>query len=170
MGAQSRGCNCKMYLTATGLLWKILYFWRAKVYASGNPEEEIDLTYVIIGVTLGTFLAISFVAVIICMIKKQMLDNAFGGEMNDFVMTAKFNIFNDDLTLTPLMILCPSLQPFDQRSNMGSSQNRCVLGEGGSLVEQGSGVAVPGRHTEVVKAHPPRDDVNVLGKQSTDDQ
>lgn len=39
---------------------------------------------------------------------------------------------------------------------MGSSQNRCVLGEGGSLVEQGSGVAVGGRHTEVVKAHPPR--------------
>lgn len=38
---------------------------------------------------------------------------------------------------------------------MGSSQNRCV-GEGGSLVEQGSGVAVGGRHTEVVKAHPPR--------------
>ncbi|XP_005498057.2 uncharacterized protein LOC102089345 [Columba livia] len=88
----------------------LLHFWRAKVYASGNPEEEIDLTYVIIGVTLGTFLAISFVAVIICMIKKQMLDNAFG----------------------------ESDGKMDRRSNMGSSQNR--------------------------------DDVNVLGKQSTDDQ
>ncbi|KAK4820572.1 hypothetical protein QYF61_001812 [Mycteria americana] len=56
----------------------LLHFWRAKAYASGNSEEEIDFTYVIIGVTLGLFLAISFVAVIICMIKKQMIDNVFG--------------------------------------------------------------------------------------------
>ncbi|XP_009998661.1 PREDICTED: putative uncharacterized protein C10orf128 homolog [Chaetura pelagica] len=56
----------------------LLYFWRAKVYASGNPEEEIDFTYVTIGVTLGALLAIAFVAVIICMIKKQMIDNVFG--------------------------------------------------------------------------------------------
>lgn len=39
----------------------------------------------------------------------------FLGEMNDFVMTAKFNIFNDDLTLTLLIILCPNLQALDQR-------------------------------------------------------
>ncbi|XP_009957323.1 PREDICTED: putative uncharacterized protein C10orf128 homolog, partial [Leptosomus discolor] len=56
----------------------LLYFWRAKVYASGNSEEEIDFTYVIVGVTLGAFLAIVFVAAIICMIKTQMIDNVFG--------------------------------------------------------------------------------------------
>lgn len=39
-----------------------------------------DFTYLIIGVTLGAFLAIGFIAVIICMIKKQMLDNVFGGK------------------------------------------------------------------------------------------
>ncbi|GAB0192225.1 transmembrane protein 273 [Grus japonensis] len=115
----------------------LLHIWRAKVYASGNSEEEIDFTYVIIGATLGAFLAIGFVAVIICMIKKQMIDNVFEGEVTDFVMAAKFNIFNDDLTLTPLMIPHPSLQAFAKRSNMGSSQNR---------------------------------DVNVLGKQSTNNQ
>ncbi|XP_062436235.1 transmembrane protein 273 isoform X2 [Rhea pennata] len=74
----------------------LLHFWRAKVYASGNSEEEIDFTYVIIGVTLGALLAIAFVAVIICMIKKQMLDNVFG----------------------------ESDGKMDRRSNMGSSQNR----------------------------------------------
>ncbi|XP_009276277.1 PREDICTED: putative uncharacterized protein C10orf128 homolog [Aptenodytes forsteri] len=57
----------------------LLHIWRATVYASGNSEEEIDFTYVIIGVTLGVFLAISFIAVIICMIKKQMIDNVFEG-------------------------------------------------------------------------------------------
>ncbi|KAM7102550.1 transmembrane protein 273 isoform 2-T3 [Ciconia maguari] len=65
----------------------LLHFWRAKVYASGNSEEEIDFTYVIIGVTLGVFLAISFVAVIICMIKKQMIDNVFGGQIWDQAKT-----------------------------------------------------------------------------------
>ncbi|XP_042674525.1 transmembrane protein 273 [Centrocercus urophasianus] len=73
----------------------LLYFWRAKVYASGNTEE-IDFTYLIIGVTLGAFLAIAFIAVIICMIKKQMLDHVFR----------------------------ESEGKMDRRSNMGSSQNR----------------------------------------------
>ncbi|KQK84340.1 hypothetical protein AAES_53066 [Amazona aestiva] len=85
-------------------------FWRAKVYASGNSGEEIDFTYVIIGVTLGAFLAITFIAVIICMIKTQMIDNVFG----------------------------ESDGKLDRRSNMGSSQNR--------------------------------DDINVPGKQSINDQ
>ncbi|KAM6265849.1 transmembrane protein 273 [Porphyrio hochstetteri] len=58
----------------------LLHFWRVKVYASGNSEEEIDFTYVIIGVILGAFLAIGFVAVIICMIRKQMIDNVFEGQ------------------------------------------------------------------------------------------
>ncbi|XP_051472820.1 transmembrane protein 273 [Apus apus] len=74
----------------------LLYFWRAKVYASGNPEEEIDFTYVTIGATLGALIAIAFVAIIICMIKKQMIDNVFG----------------------------ESDGKMDRRSNMGSSQNR----------------------------------------------
>lgn len=39
----------------------------------------------------------------------------FLGEVTDFVMAAKFNIFNDDLTLTPLTIPCPSLQAFIKR-------------------------------------------------------
>ncbi|XP_042719043.1 transmembrane protein 273 [Lagopus muta] len=73
----------------------LLHFWRAKVYASGNTEE-IDFTYLIIGVTLGAFLAIAFIAVIICMIKKQMLDHVFR----------------------------ESEGKMDRRSNMGSSQNR----------------------------------------------
>ncbi|KAM9011300.1 transmembrane protein 273 isoform 1-T1 [Guaruba guarouba] len=60
------------------LAFLLLHFWRAKVYASGNSGEEIDFTYVIIGVTLGVFLAIAFIAVIICMIKTQMIDNVFG--------------------------------------------------------------------------------------------
>ncbi|XP_013814246.2 transmembrane protein 273 [Apteryx mantelli] len=87
-----------------------LHFWTANVYASGNSEEEIDFTYVIIGVTLGAFLAIAFVAVIICMIRKQMLDNVFG----------------------------ESDGKMDRRSNMGSSQNR--------------------------------EDVNISGQKSTNDQ
>ncbi|XP_015489360.1 transmembrane protein 273 [Parus major] len=74
----------------------LLHFWRAKVYASGNPEEEIDYTYVIIGATLGAVLAIGFVAVIICMIKSKMIDNVFG----------------------------ESDGKMDRRSNTGSSQNR----------------------------------------------
>ncbi|XP_056351175.1 transmembrane protein 273 [Oenanthe melanoleuca] len=74
----------------------LLYFWRAKVHASGNPEDEIDYTYVIIGVTLGAVLAIGFVAVIICMIKAQMIDSVFGD----------------------------SDGKMDRRSNTGSSQNR----------------------------------------------
>ncbi|XP_040530128.1 transmembrane protein 273 isoform X3 [Gallus gallus] len=73
----------------------LLHFWRAKVYASGD-SEEIDFTYLIIGVTLGAFLAIGFIAVIICMIKKQMLDHVFR----------------------------ESECKMDRRSNMGSSQNR----------------------------------------------
>lgn len=36
-------------------------------------------------------------------------------EVTDFVMAAKFNIFNDDLTLTSLMIPHPSLQVFAKR-------------------------------------------------------
>lgn len=39
----------------------------------------------------------------------------FLGEVTDFVMAAKFNIFKDDLTLTPLMIPRPSLQVFAKR-------------------------------------------------------
>ncbi|KAM9610507.1 transmembrane protein 273 isoform 3-T3 [Morphnus guianensis] len=68
----------------------LFHFWRAKVYASGNLEEEIDFTYVIIGVTLGAFLAIGFVAVIICMIKNQMIDNVFGGRTWDRAKTGTF--------------------------------------------------------------------------------
>ncbi|XP_031463532.1 transmembrane protein 273 isoform X1 [Phasianus colchicus] len=64
----------------------LLHFWRAKVYASGN-SEEIDFTYLIIGVTLGAFLAIAFIAVIICMIKKQMLDHVFRGQTWDQART-----------------------------------------------------------------------------------
>ncbi|KAM4897037.1 uncharacterized protein FYW23_006082 isoform 2-T2 [Sylvia borin] len=74
----------------------LLHFWRAKVHAFENSEEEIDYTYVIIGVTLGAVLAIAFVAVIICMIKAKVIDSVFGeseGKMN-------------------------------RRSNSGSSQNR----------------------------------------------
>ncbi|XP_004174883.5 transmembrane protein 273 [Taeniopygia guttata] len=74
----------------------LLHFWRAKVHASGNPEEEIDYTYVIIGVTLGAVLAIAFVAVIICMIKAKMIDSDFG----------------------------ESDGKMEKRSNTGSSQNR----------------------------------------------
>ncbi|XP_008642117.2 PREDICTED: uncharacterized protein LOC103624600 isoform X2 [Corvus brachyrhynchos] len=74
----------------------LLNFRRAKVYASGNPEEEIDYTYVIIGVILGAVLAISFVAVVICMTKTKMIDSVF--EESDGKM--------------------------DRRSNTGSSQNR----------------------------------------------
>lgn len=74
----------------------LLHFWRAKVHASGNPEEKIDYTYVIVGVTLGAVLAIGFVAVIICMIKAKMIDSVF--EESDGKM--------------------------DRRSNTGSSQNR----------------------------------------------
>ncbi|KAM9550036.1 transmembrane protein 273 isoform 2-T2 [Guaruba guarouba] len=92
------------------LAFLLLHFWRAKVYASGNSGEEIDFTYVIIGVTLGVFLAIAFIAVIICMIKTQMIDNVFG----------------------------ESDGKLDRRSNTGSSQNR--------------------------------DDINVPGKQSINDQ
>ncbi|XP_039337264.1 transmembrane protein 273 isoform X1 [Mauremys reevesii] len=56
----------------------LLHFWRAKVSASGTSEEEvIDPKYVIIGVTLGVFLAIGFLALKICMIKRQLIDNDF---------------------------------------------------------------------------------------------
>ncbi|XP_015722267.1 uncharacterized protein LOC107315879 isoform X4 [Coturnix japonica] len=64
----------------------LLHFWKAKACASGN-SEEIDLTYLIIGVTLGAFLAIGFIAVIICMIKKQMLDHVFRGQTWDRART-----------------------------------------------------------------------------------
>ncbi|XP_053839775.1 transmembrane protein 273 [Vidua macroura] len=74
----------------------LLDFWRAKVHASGSPEEEIDYTYVIIGVTLGAVLAIGFVAVIICMVKAKMIDSDFG----------------------------ESDGKMERRSNTGSSQNR----------------------------------------------
>ncbi|EMP26570.1 hypothetical protein UY3_16355 [Chelonia mydas] len=51
-------------------------FWSAKVSASGtSEEEEIDPKYVIIGVTLGAFLAIGFLALKICMIKRQLTDS-----------------------------------------------------------------------------------------------
>ncbi|XP_027687503.1 transmembrane protein 273 isoform X5 [Chelonia mydas] len=54
----------------------LLYFWSAKVSASGtSEEEEIDPKYVIIGVTLGAFLAIGFLALKICMIKRQLTDS-----------------------------------------------------------------------------------------------
>ncbi|XP_069720223.1 transmembrane protein 273 isoform X1 [Phaenicophaeus curvirostris] len=65
----------------------LLHFRTAKVYASGNSEEEIDFTYVILGVTLGAFLAIGFVALIICMIKNQMIDNVFEGQTWDQAKT-----------------------------------------------------------------------------------
>ncbi|XP_074986832.1 transmembrane protein 273 isoform X3 [Caretta caretta] len=56
----------------------LLYFWSAKVSASGtSEEEEIDPKYVIIGVTLGAFLAIGFLALKICMIKRQLTDSDF---------------------------------------------------------------------------------------------
>ncbi|XP_038266360.2 transmembrane protein 273 isoform X5 [Dermochelys coriacea] len=56
----------------------LLYFWRAKVSASGTSEEDvIDPKYVIIGVTLGAFLAFGFLALKICMIKRQLIDNDF---------------------------------------------------------------------------------------------
>ncbi|XP_071420280.1 transmembrane protein 273 [Pithys albifrons albifrons] len=74
----------------------LLHFWRPKVYASGNAEDEIDYTYVIIGVTLGALLAIGFVGVVICMIKTQIFDRVLG----------------------------ESDGKMDRRSNMGSSQNR----------------------------------------------
>ncbi|XP_066179986.1 transmembrane protein 273 [Sylvia atricapilla] len=74
----------------------LLHFWRAKVHAFENPEEEIDYTYVIIGGTLGAVLAIAFVAVIICMIKAKVIDSVFG----------------------------ESEGKMDRRSNSGSSQNR----------------------------------------------
>ncbi|XP_057256972.1 transmembrane protein 273 [Pezoporus wallicus] len=77
------------------LAFLLLHFWRTKVYASGNSEEEIDFTYVIIGVTLGAFLAITFVAVIICMIKKQMIDNVFRGKKN----TTAFSVRDLDLLM-----------------------------------------------------------------------
>ncbi|XP_066047364.1 transmembrane protein 273 [Chamaea fasciata] len=74
----------------------LLHLWRAKVHASENAEEEIDYTYVIIGVTLGAVLAISFVAVIICMIRAKVIDSVFG----------------------------ESESKMDRRSNSGSSQKR----------------------------------------------
>lgn len=39
----------------------------------------------------------------------------FLGEMIDFVVAAKFNVFNDDLTLTSLIFPCPSPQAFAKR-------------------------------------------------------
>ncbi|XP_025068777.1 putative uncharacterized protein C10orf128 homolog isoform X4 [Alligator sinensis] len=53
--------------------------WKARVYASGTSEEDgVDVTYVIIGVTLGAILAIGFIALKICMIKRQLIDNILG--------------------------------------------------------------------------------------------
>ncbi|XP_067390499.1 transmembrane protein 273 [Emydura macquarii macquarii] len=50
--------------------------WSTKVSASGTSEEEaIDPTYVIIGVTLGALLTIGFLALKICMIKRQLRDS-----------------------------------------------------------------------------------------------
>ncbi|XP_054062487.1 transmembrane protein 273 isoform X2 [Rissa tridactyla] len=71
----------------------LLHFWRAKVCASGNSEEETDFTYLIIGVTLGAFLAIGFVALIICLIKKQMIDNVFGGQTWDQAKTETTSMY-----------------------------------------------------------------------------
>ncbi|XP_074401057.1 transmembrane protein 273 isoform X1 [Zonotrichia albicollis] len=74
----------------------LLYFWRAKVRATGNPwEEEIDYTYVIIGVTLGAVLAIGFLAVIMCMIKAKMIDSGFGGQTRDQAKTGKTDASKD---------------------------------------------------------------------------
>ncbi|XP_025068774.1 putative uncharacterized protein C10orf128 homolog isoform X2 [Alligator sinensis] len=56
-----------------------LHIWKARVYASGTSEEDgVDVTYVIIGVTLGAILAIGFIALKICMIKRQLIDNILG--------------------------------------------------------------------------------------------
>ncbi|KAM6104977.1 transmembrane protein 273 isoform 2-T2 [Pterocles gutturalis] len=71
----------------------LLHFWRAKVYAYENSEEEIDFTYVILGVTLGAFLAVGFLAVIICMIKTQMIDNVFGGQTRDQAKTETTSMY-----------------------------------------------------------------------------
>ncbi|XP_041317574.1 transmembrane protein 273 isoform X1 [Pyrgilauda ruficollis] len=76
----------------------LLHFWRAKVHASGNPEEEIDYTYVIIGVTLGAVLAIGFIAVIICMIKAKMNDSDFGGQTRDQAKTDDSNAIRNQST------------------------------------------------------------------------
>jgi len=57
-----------------------------------------DFTYVIIGVTLGAFLAIGFVAVIICMIKKQMLDNVFAGKK-------KYSLFLIQRSSSPYVLI-----------------------------------------------------------------
>ncbi|KAG6925325.1 hypothetical protein G0U57_014730, partial [Chelydra serpentina] len=66
----------------------LLYFWKAKVSASGTSEEEvIDPKYVIIGVTLGVFLAIGFLALKICMIKRQLIDNDFVGKRNILLLS-----------------------------------------------------------------------------------
>ncbi|TFK03288.1 26S proteasome non-ATPase regulatory subunit 11 [Platysternon megacephalum] len=42
-----------------------------------DVESNLDPKYVIIGVTLGVFLAIGFLALKICMIKRQLIDNDF---------------------------------------------------------------------------------------------
>ncbi|XP_063261765.1 transmembrane protein 273 isoform X1 [Prinia subflava] len=76
----------------------LLHIWRAKVHASGNPEEEIDYTYVIIGVTLGAVLAIGFVAVIICMIKGKEIDSACGGQTRDQAKTDDSNAIRNQST------------------------------------------------------------------------
>ncbi|XP_019411191.1 PREDICTED: putative uncharacterized protein C10orf128 homolog isoform X1 [Crocodylus porosus] len=56
-----------------------LHIWKARVHASGTSEEDgVDITYVIIGVTLGAILAIGFIALKICMIKRQLIDNILG--------------------------------------------------------------------------------------------
>ncbi|XP_075790774.1 transmembrane protein 273 isoform X2 [Pelodiscus sinensis] len=61
----------------------LLYFCSAKVSASGTSEEEtIDTKYVVIGVTLGLFLAIGFLALKFCIIKRQVNENDFAESDN----------------------------------------------------------------------------------------
>ncbi|XP_043374443.1 transmembrane protein 273 isoform X1 [Dermochelys coriacea] len=80
----------------------LLYFWRAKVSASGTSEEDvIDPKYVIIGVTLGAFLAFGFLALKICMIKRQLIDNDFVGHMWNQLRSEKKSIYkNSKIQLT----------------------------------------------------------------------
>uniref|UniRef100_A0A8C0GHE3 Transmembrane protein 273 n=1 Tax=Chelonoidis abingdonii TaxID=106734 RepID=A0A8C0GHE3_CHEAB len=50
-------------------------------------EMPRDPKYVIIGVTLGVFLAIGFLALKICMIKRQLTDNDFVGKRNILLLS-----------------------------------------------------------------------------------
>uniref|UniRef100_A0A8C3T5T1 Transmembrane protein 273 n=1 Tax=Chelydra serpentina TaxID=8475 RepID=A0A8C3T5T1_CHESE len=52
-----------------------------------TPCLTEDPKYVIIGVTLGVFLAIGFLALKICMIKRQLIDNDFVGKRNILLLS-----------------------------------------------------------------------------------